>query len=66
MNKLMIKRENIRNIQRILLDLLQDNRENITQNDIHQLIDEINMITDTKGTQYGSFNYDETKSNIRA
>jgi hypothetical protein len=45
LNKLVIRRENIKRIQQILLNLLSENRENIDQNDIHRLIDEMNMIT---------------------
>lgn len=61
----MIRRENIKRIQQILLGLLSENRENIDQNDIHRLIDEMNMITASE-TKYipekkvtmGTTNYD--------
>jgi progesterone-induced-blocking factor 1 len=49
LNKVMIKRENIKNIQRILIRLLSENRENISHQDIYQLVDEMNYITDGKG-----------------
>ena len=63
-DKLMIKRENIKNIQRILLRLLSDNRENVNQNDIHQLIDEINNIVESRNRNsmltMGDFNPDQS------
>jgi hypothetical protein len=45
LNKLVIRRENIKRIQQILLGLLGENRENINQNDIYNLIEEMNLIT---------------------
>ena len=40
LNKVLIKRENIKNIQRILIRLLSENRENISHQDIYQLVDD--------------------------
>lgn len=44
----MIKRDNIKRIQQVLMNLLQEDRENYNQNDLHQLVDEINAITENK------------------
>lgn len=43
MNKVMIKRENIQNIQRIILSLFQDNREGVSQSELYNLVEELNL-----------------------
>ena len=44
----MIKRENIKRIQQVLVNLLQEDRENYNQNDLHMLVEEINAISESK------------------
>lgn len=44
----MIKRENIKKIQQVLINLLQEDRENYNQNDLHMLVEEINAISENK------------------
>jgi len=48
LNKVMIKRENIKKIQQVLINLLQEDRENYNQNDLHMLVEEINAISENK------------------
>ena len=48
LNKVMIKRENIKKIQQVLVNLLQEDRENYNQNDLHMLVEEINAISENK------------------
>jgi len=48
LNKVMIKRENIKRIQQVLVNLLQEDRENYNQNDLHMLVEEINAISENK------------------
>jgi chromosome segregation ATPase len=48
LNKVMIKRENIKKIQSVLVNLLQEDRENYNQNDLHMLVEEINAISENK------------------
>ena len=49
----MIKREHIKRIQQVLINLLQEDRENYSQNDIHNLVEQINAITESKFSQGG-------------
>ena len=48
LNKLLIRRENIKRIQQVLLGLIRQQNENVDPQDIYQLIDEINLILDPK------------------
>jgi hypothetical protein len=61
--KLAIRRENIKRIQQILLNMLNQNRENVDQNDIYNLIEEMNLITDPKGMT-GSAGFDHRNQSI--
>jgi len=53
LNKVIIKRENIKRIQQVLINLLQEDRENYSHHDIHMLVEEINAISENKLAQTG-------------